>query len=104
VNARRDTARRWVIDERKSDQEVGHLIVVSYDEGTARIEMEGYVNEARAELGWWTSLEKAYRESGYLPSLDLVASKMGIAPKTLRQQCRDHGIGSWRDVHPRFAK
>jgi hypothetical protein len=57
VNERRDTARRWVIDERLSNQEIGHLIVVSYDEGPARIEMEGYVNEARVELRSRTDLE-----------------------------------------------
>ena len=46
MNARRDTARRWVIDERYSEEQIGHLIVVSYDEAV-RPEIEGYVNEAR---------------------------------------------------------
>lgn len=50
MNERRETARRWVIDERLTNAEIGHLIVVSYDEGPVRIEMEGYVNEARAEV------------------------------------------------------
>jgi hypothetical protein len=50
VNTYRDTARRWVIDEGKTDEEIGHLIVVTYDAGPERIAMHGYVNEARAEV------------------------------------------------------
>lgn len=50
MNVDRDTARRWVIDERKTDQEIGNLIVTWYDEGPDRIAMRGYVNEARADL------------------------------------------------------
>jgi hypothetical protein len=103
VNARRDTARYWVIDQRKSDEDLAHLIVIGYDEGPARIEVEGYVNEARGELKWWTTLEEAYRASGYLPDLDLVADKLNIGSKTLRRQCRDHGIKDWRDIHARFS-
>lgn len=103
MNARRVTARRWVIDERKPDAEIAHLIVIGYDEGPTRIEMEGHVNEARAELQWWTDLEAAYRASGYQPTLDIVAHRLGIATKTLRNQCRDHGIGDWREVLRRFG-
>jgi hypothetical protein len=47
--------------------------------------------------------KKAYKASGYQPDLELVASKLEIAPETLRQQCRDHGIGDWRDLHARFS-
>lgn len=104
TNPRRDTARRWVIDERRSDEDVVHLIVRGYHEGPARLEMESYVNEARAELGWWTDLEAAYRKSGYMPGIDLVSSALGIAEKTLRRQCREHGIANWAELHARFGR
>jgi hypothetical protein len=103
VSARRDTARRWVIDDQKSDAQIAHLIVIGYDEGRPRREMEGYVNEARKEQKWWADLDEAYRDSGYQPSLDFVAGKLAIAPKTLRKQCRDHGINDWRSLHSRFG-
>ena len=54
-------------------------------------------------FGWWEELEKAYRAMGYQPGIELVASKLVISPKTLRQQCCDHGIADWRDLHARFA-
>lgn len=97
MNARRDKARRWVLIDRKSDAEIGHIIVVSYDAGPDRLQMEQYVNEARAESGWWDWLEKAYKASGYRPDLDLVAGRLEIGSKTLRKQCREHGITDWRD-------
>ena len=81
MNARRNTARRWVIDERKADEDVAHLIVVGYDEGPVRIEMEGYVNEAKAEVKWWATLEEAYRAGGYQPDLDLVADRLKSGPR-----------------------
>lgn len=103
MNERRETARRWVIEDHKTDQEIVHLIVIGYDEGPARTEMEGHVNDARAELKWWTRLEAAYRSSGYLPGIDLVAPKLEIGSKTLRKQCREHGLKDWHAVHRRFT-
>jgi hypothetical protein len=49
VNPDREKARRWVLIEDRSDADIGHDIVVSYDEGPARSRMHQYVEEARAE-------------------------------------------------------
>jgi hypothetical protein len=49
LNVNRETARRWVLDEDRNDADIGHLILVSFDEGPARDEMWEHVNEARRE-------------------------------------------------------
>ena len=64
--------------------------------------MEHYVNEARAEAGWWDRLEKAYRHS-YMPTVEQVADRLEISAKTLRKQYHEHGIKDWRELHGRFS-
>jgi len=46
--------------------------------------MEDHVNQARAELTWWTDLEAAYRKSGYQPTQDLVAATLGTPEQIAR--------------------
>lgn len=100
----REHARRMVADGLTND-EIGHEIIVSYDEAVRHLVREHVLRFQSEGLGRpagpeWRAIVRAYRATKAVrPSQVQVAGVMDISERTLANKLRALKIERWDDVH-----
>lgn len=101
-------ARRMVVDGLTNDQ-IGHEIVVSYDEDVRHLVRQYVLDFQSQGLGRpvgpeWQAIVGAYRSTaGLRPSQLDVAETIGISERTLSGKLRELKVERWDDVHALVA-